>query len=233
MKVSIIVNSYKGTEAYLKECLDSIKAQVVKPHEVIVVVDGFAKPMMYPGVTTIIRDNNIGIAASRDEGVRLSTGNYLLFVDADDCLPENFLQEIMAQARWSKADIIYPNCLLWSRWGESKLENAYWYAPFRLTLKKMMKQNYVVVTSLIKRKVYEKVGGFNPDLILFEDYDFFFKALLMGFKFSRANCYLKYRQRTESRNRANGAHKERVYRKIKNDLIKEFKIKRKSYRISH
>lgn len=220
MKISVIVNSYKGTEQYLAECLDSIFAQTYHPDEIIVVVDGYEKPMIYPGTTTIIRDKNIGVALSRDEGFRLSTGDYILFVDADDCLAENFIEEMKSQIRWKKYDIVYPHCLLWSKWGNSKLENGYFVPPYKLTLKDMMKQNWVVVTSLMKREVYLKVGGFNPDLVLFEDYEFFLKAFVLGFKFSRANCFLKYRQRTLSRNRANEPHKERIYEKIRNEVLK-------------
>lgn len=226
MKVSVIINSYKGTEPYLPECIESVMAQTTPPYEVILVMDGYTRPMVYPGTTTVIRDNNIGVAQSRHEGVKISTGDWLLFVDADDVLAENYIEEMMAQVRWNKAEIIYPQCVLWSRWGEDKtLLNGYFTPPYDLRLADMAKQNYVVVTSLMKRKVYDKIGGFNPDLILFEDYEFFLKAFVRGFKFARANCFLKYRQRTQSRNRANSSEKSRIYEKIRDEVLKDIDVK--------
>jgi glycosyltransferase involved in cell wall biosynthesis len=224
MRISIIVNVYKGTEQYLEECLESIKSQTTKPYEIILVVDGYEKPMIYPGVTAIVRDENKGIAFSRNQGFQLSTGDYILFVDADDMLAENFLEEMMAQVLWHKPDVVYPSAILLARWDDSKLDNGYFVPPHTLKLSDMAKQNYVLVTSLIKREVYEKVGGFNPDLSIFEDYEFFLKAMLIGYKFVRANCCLRYRQRTLSRNRSNESSKERIYNQIRNSVLKDVNI---------
>lgn len=219
MKLSIIVTAHKGTEPYFDECIKSIMAQTTDAYEVIVVVDGYDKPMIYPGTTTLIRDANMGVAHSRNQAVKVATGDWLLFLDGDDVLTENFIDEMKAQARWKKADIFYPSTIIWSMWGDSKLKNGYFSPPQDLKLEHFEKQNYVVVTSLMKREVFDMVGGFDEDLILFEDYKFFFEAFLMGYKFSKSTAVLKYRQRTQSRNRANEIHKKRIYEQIKRDLI--------------
>lgn len=226
MKVSIIVNSYPGTEKYLEECLESIKAQTVKPFEVIVVLDGYTDPVVSPGATTIIRDKNMGIAYSREEGVRLMRGTHILFVDADDVLIENYLAEMIQMMNWKKADIVYPSCLLWCRWGtEAPKENAFWNAPLKIRMKEMLIENSVIVTSLMKKEVYTKIGGFEPDISIYEDWLFFMKALVLKYKFSRANTYLKYRQRTNSRNRSQDEHKERIMEDIR-ERIRAFSLQR-------
>jgi hypothetical protein len=79
----------------------------------------------------------------------------------------------------------------------------------------MLDRNEVVVTSMMDREVYEKIGGFNPKLQVFEDWDFFLMALSVGFTFKRANTYLKYRQRTNSRNHQDEKLKQKIYREIK------------------
>lgn len=216
MKISIIVTSHKGTEPYLQECLDSIMAQTEEPHEIILVIDGYTKPMLYDGTTTIIRDQNIGVALSRDEGVKLMTGTHILFVDGDDVLPENFLYEMRTMMQWKKVDIVYPSCVLWSKWGdEAPLPNSHFMPALRVTKKEMLKYNQIVVSSLMKKKVYTEVGGFDPDIHIFEDWDFFLKAMFKGFKVYRANTFLKYRQRTTSRNHMNEEHKQRITDKIR------------------
>jgi glycosyltransferase involved in cell wall biosynthesis len=220
IKISAIVTTYKGTEAYIEECLNSIGDQIIKPDELIVVVDGYDKPMIYPHTKTIIRDENKGVAVSRDEGVKLSNSEYILFVDGDDVLPENFIFDMKHTIAGTHADIVYPKAILWSKWGDQNTghENGVFCPPGKITKKMMLMQNYVLVTSCIKRKVYDDIGGFDPDLLLFEDYKFFLEALYKGYSFAYCDTYLKYRQRTQSRNRQHEKDKERIYRKIKKEV---------------
>jgi GT2 family glycosyltransferase len=60
---------------------------------------------------------------------------------------------------------------------------------------------WLVVTSLMKREVFETLGGFDSELPMYEDWDFWLRAIKAGYTFKKANTYLKYRQRTNSRNR--------------------------------
>lgn len=225
MKLSVIVTVHAGTEKYFEECLESIKAQVVKPHEIIVVVDGYIKPMIYPDTTTIIRNQNKGIAFSRDQGVKLSTGNYLLFIDADDVIPEDYIMRMASVIRWKKADIIYPSCLLWCKWGtEAPQENGFFDPPNMITLDNMLVRNNILISSVIKREVYDRIGGFDPDLIMFEDWYFFLEALVLKYKFHHAGTFLKYRQRQLSRNHVNEEHKARITQKIRDMILTKYPL---------
>lgn len=217
--ISIILTSHKGVEPYIKETYQSILAQTVKPLEIIHVVDGYEKPLTFPNTTTILRDKNLGVATSRDQGVRLSKGKYILFVDGDDVLPETFLEEMLKAIK--KGDVAYPDVLLWSFWGdESPLDNVYYEVPHKINLKQLLKQNKVVVTSLMKKEVYTSIGGFNTELKAFEDWEFFVIALHKGYKFCKANTYLKYRQRTQSRNHQSDEVKKQATEEIKSNLRK-------------
>jgi len=197
--VSVIITC-RNLEAYLDEAVDSVKGQTVQPYETILVYDACEHPKAYADITTVIRDRHLGVAKTRDEGVRLAKGEWLLFLDADDMLAENYVQECLKHT--DKADIIYPDVLLWCYWGkEAPKPNAWHPAPARITEKLMLHHNEVVVSSLMRRRVYDNMGGFDPVLPVFEDWDFFLKAIIAGFTFRRANTYLKYRQRSNSRNR--------------------------------
>lgn len=214
--VSIIVTCHPDVEPFVMECLESIKGQIVKPKEIILVIDGYKRPVTFPGATTILRDKSIGVAKSRTEGFKLSTGKYILFLDGDDVLPENFLSESL---KYEKHDIIFPHILTWSCWGEKPLENGWYSPPKKLLFKRMLEKNEVVVTSLMKREVFEKVGGFDPTLELFEDWDFMLKAYTQGFTFIRSEAYLKYRQRTNSRNRKEGEVRAQTCQKIRDRYL--------------
>ena len=198
--VSVIITCY-NLERYLQDAIESVRGQTVQPLELVVVHDGCDKPTMYEGTHTIFREENRGVAESRDEGVRIAKGDWLLFLDADDALAENYIEECLKHTK--RADIIYPNVLLWSWWGKKAPKPNAWHpAGKKLDLETMLRHNqWLVVSSLMKRSVYEDLGGFDPNLPVFEDWQFWIEAIIAGYTFTRANTYLKYRQRTSSRNR--------------------------------
>lgn len=216
--VSVIITCY-NLDKYLKECIESVRAQTMSPSEVIIVHDGCTHvPLNYQGATNVYRGLHKGVARTRHEGALLATSETLLFLDADDCLEEYFIESMVKTKAKSKADIIYPNVLLWSSWHpEVKLKNAWYESANKITWKNMMDYNQVVVTSLIPTKMYFELGGFGNFPIL-EDYDFWLKALKAGFTFAKSpSAVLKYRQREEGRNRKN--------HELKNQFMFEIKEK--------
>lgn len=212
--VSVIITC-RNLEAYLDEAVDSVKGQTVQPSDIVLVHDACEHPKAYADITTVIRDRHLGVAATRDEGVRLAKGEWLLFLDADDVLAENYLQECLKHT--DKADIIYPHILLWCYWGKEAPKPNVWHrAGSKVNPKEMLRSNqWLVISSLIRRSVYEEIGGFDPVLPLFEDWQFFLEAMVHGARFARANTYLKYRQRTNSRNRQSEDIRQEVIKQIR------------------
>lgn len=197
--VSVIITC-RNLERYLGEAVESVRAQTMQPMELIIVHDFCDHPTSYAHATTVIRDYHKGVARSRLEGFKLSICPYILFLDADDALTENFLEECMKLK--DKADILYPDTLLWSHWGKEPKDNAWHRAGNKVTFKCMIRSNrWLVVSSLMKREVFESLGGFDSELPMYEDWDFWLRAIKAGYTFKKANTYLKYRQRTNSRNR--------------------------------
>jgi glycosyltransferase involved in cell wall biosynthesis len=87
-KVSVIVPVYNG-DKYLREALDSVLNQSVRPFEVLVIDDGSTDTTaeiarQYGERIHYIRRNNGGAAAARNDGVKSAVGNYIAFLDADD-----------------------------------------------------------------------------------------------------------------------------------------------------
>lgn len=84
--VSIVIPAYNA-EAYLNDCLSSVMGQA---DEIIVVDDGStdSTPAIASGFdgVRLISTPNRGLASARNEGIRASSGQWLVFVDADDCL---------------------------------------------------------------------------------------------------------------------------------------------------
>lgn len=206
--LSIIVTNYNKSKKELKECFDSIKEQTIDPREIILVDDCSDKPQAHSFATSILLPKNVGVAKARDIGVKMSVGRLLLFVDADDKLSPDFIEQCGMGI--AKADIVYPSLLLFGEIEKNKLVNS----PKKITPDYIIgKKCALPVTSMMHRFVYEELNGFK-DLPIFEDWDFWIRAIASGFKFKRANTLLYYRQNKTSRNTVSIEYKREIHKKM-------------------
>ncbi|RZK36675.1 MAG: glycosyltransferase [Hymenobacter sp.] len=116
MKVSVIVPVFK-VEAHIEACLQSIIDQTYQDIELIVVDDkspdnsiSLAKEVFAKNKYTNFRllENafNSGVSASRNNGLAVATGEYVLFVDSDDTIVPTMLAEMTAVATEYEVDIV-------------------------------------------------------------------------------------------------------------------------------
>lgn len=111
--ISIIVPVY-NVEEYLDECLDSIQCQTYKDIEVILVNDGStdgSKEICEKYCERDIRfrlmnQTNQGQSVARNRGMRKSTGEFITFVDSDDVIKEDMLEQLMKQMTSENIDIV-------------------------------------------------------------------------------------------------------------------------------
>ena len=98
--LSIIIPTY-NCEAYLSECLDSVLSQLPKDCELIVVDDGSedgtkkllaSREGIQPNLH-ILYNRHCGASGARNAGLNAAKGEYVAFVDCDDCLKEGFLEQ--------------------------------------------------------------------------------------------------------------------------------------------
>lgn len=100
MKFSIIIPIY-NVEKYLKKCLDSIVNQTYNNFEVIIVIDKcddnsekIADKYIKKYGWTKIYEEHTGLAKARNIGIQKATGDYIVLLDSDDYLENNFLETI-------------------------------------------------------------------------------------------------------------------------------------------
>ncbi len=102
MEYSVIIPIY-NTEAYLKECLNSVAHQSFKDYEIILVDDGskdnsgiicdlFATE--YEGLCTVIHKENGGLSSARNAGLDVAKGKWIVFVDSDDMISDKFFEKL-------------------------------------------------------------------------------------------------------------------------------------------
>lgn len=111
MKYSIVVPVYNA-EKTLKQCIDSILLKMPADAELILVNDGStdSSPQIceqYAEVDGRVRyysQENRGVSAARNRGIELSSGKYVLFVDSDDRVTDNYFEVIEETTARKKAD---------------------------------------------------------------------------------------------------------------------------------
>lgn len=110
--ITVIIPVYKA-ESYLDFCIQSILNQTFRDYELILIDDGSPDRC---GVMCdawaakddrihVIHQRNSGVSAARNAGIRASCGMYVMFVDSDDFIEPDMLEDLSAIARNTNADI--------------------------------------------------------------------------------------------------------------------------------
>jgi len=112
-KVSIGVPVY-NVEKYLKRCLDSLCNQTYKDIEIVIIDDGStdSSPKICDEYAEkdkrirVIHQSNAGLSQARNVGIDNSVGDYLMFVDSDDYVANNFVEEMVKAIEEHNVDMV-------------------------------------------------------------------------------------------------------------------------------
>ncbi|MBP3655290.1 MAG: glycosyltransferase family 2 protein [Clostridia bacterium] len=115
-KVSVIVPVYQ-VEAYLPRCIDSILAQSFQDYELILVNDGTKDgcPAIMDayaardGRIRQVHKENGGLSSARNAGLDIACGEYIAFVDSDDYIAPDLLEDAVAAAEQTGAEQVLWN----------------------------------------------------------------------------------------------------------------------------
>ena len=119
IKVSILVPAY-NVEAYIEECLQSLISQTLREIEVIVVDDGSTDQTAVIAERYAITDSRIrvirlpehqGVSQARNVCLEESQGEYLAFVDSDDYISSDAMEQFYTKAVRCQADIVLGSIL--------------------------------------------------------------------------------------------------------------------------
>lgn len=116
MDVSVIVPVY-NVEKYLARCLDSLLAQATSASYEILCIndcspDGSLRILedyqqRFPDrIRLLENEKNVGLGATRDHGVREATGDYLMFIDSDDYVKDDYIEHYMNAMESGPCDIV-------------------------------------------------------------------------------------------------------------------------------
>jgi len=199
--ISVIITCY-NLGRYLPECIESVLNQTYKNFEIILIDDGSTdmETILYldqlkADYIDIHRQTNRGVSVARNYGASFAKGDFLLFLDGDDKIgPEYFSLAISACENDLSLNYIYCDM--------QEFENGTNYRSLaQLKIETTLLHAGTHVSAIIKRELWERSGGFNPDFLHgWEDWDFLIRLLQIGLRaYKIPKGLLLYRIRNESR----------------------------------
>lgn len=118
MLVTVIIPVYNSLQ-YVSRCLESVASQTYKDLEVIVIddasTDGSCEMVKdicnkYDNFISVLHDKNIGLMAGWMEGLRLSNGEFVCFIDGDDYVETTYVEEMANKVIEYDVDMAMCNC---------------------------------------------------------------------------------------------------------------------------
>lgn len=112
-KISVVVIIY-NVEAYLAECVSSIRNQTYENLEIILVDDGSMDKsgeicdafLQEDKRIKVIHKDNGGLVSARQAGMEVVTGEYVAFVDGDDWIDQDMYERLYLEAKLYDAEIV-------------------------------------------------------------------------------------------------------------------------------
>jgi glycosyltransferase involved in cell wall biosynthesis len=207
--VSVIIPCYNQAH-FLPDSVKSVLSQTYRRTEIVVVDDG-SKDSVAEVITRLpdvilLRQENRGLAEARNAGFRASTGEYVLFLDADDRLMPNAVEShLSCFAKNPKAGFVVGDI------DHISVDGSYSGSPRWPLLdanqyEELLKVNHVAntIAVMFRRAVIARVGGFKQSCSPAEDYELLLHASRLFPSAHHRTVVAYYRRHSETLSR-NGA----------------------------
>jgi glycosyltransferase involved in cell wall biosynthesis len=212
-KVSVVIPTYNH-EQFIGQALESVFSQTFRDFELIVVNDGspddteeVLRPHIESGKIQYIRQENQGVAAARNRGAAEARGEYLAFLDDDDCWPPDKLE-------WQVAAMEAANMVMVGGMNDSERLPAPLEVLARAEHQTLKTADFFERNpfgspgqTMIRRSAFESVGGFDTEVWGVDDHDLWIRLSCLGeirkywrlalfYRFHDANASLDYARMT-------------------------------------
>lgn len=192
--VSVIIPCF-GHSNFLEECVDSCLNQSILPEKILILLMDEESQMMKEIIEN--KSNRIEciisgqkkLSEARNYLVGFLETEYFIPLDADDKLPENFIEEITK----IDSDVVYVGAKYFGDsdgcWPDPISEEINWQ------LLTTFRRNSLVCTALIKKDAFIQSGQYSENLWAYEDMDLWIKMYSKNYQFEKCfNTYLYYRK---------------------------------------
>lgn len=187
-RVSVIIATYNRADL-LPEAMHSVLEQTMPDLELIVVDDGstdntaaVVAPFLADGRVRYLPQANQGPSGARNDGVRAAQGAYLAFLDSDDrYTPEALAAHLAMFAQQPDLGFTVAGYAYVNGAGQTLGQRTPWLEGGGLDLAGWLFNCYGMPGAvLVRREWFERVGCFNTDLIMAEDWSLFLQLAAQG-----------------------------------------------------
>lgn len=198
--VSVMIPYYNCKE-YIVETVQSILSQSHQNFEIIIVDDG-SDPEHADYLREFLADkpairyavqNNQGVAAARNHAARLAGGKYFLFLDSDDLILPDYIENCVAVLENNPdCKLVYPLAEYFDA------QEGLWNLPDYDGLGSLLKGNRIPVISMHRAEDFVSLGWFDENLTTHEDWDLWIRLLSNGGTVIRIpEVLFRYRKRRD------------------------------------
>lgn len=162
MKVSIIIPCYNQGQ-YIEDAIQSVLGSTYKNVEIIIINDGSTEQLDILNTFSdpkikIIHQNNQGVCAARNNGIKEATGEYILPLDADDKIYPTYIEKAIKTFKDNpKIGIVYCRAEYFG------LVNGEWELP-EYKFPNCLWENGIFNSAIYRKADWEKVGGYKTQL---------------------------------------------------------------------
>jgi len=180
--ISVVIPVY-NREGFIARALDSVLAQTLRPLEVIVVDDGSCDntPKIlesYHDKIHVITQENAGVSAARNSGIKAAKGTWICLLDSDDVWHHDKLKLQRAYHDKHPTIMISHTAEKWIRNDKEIKQKAHHDKPEGWCFEENLPFCKIAPsTIMIAQEVFEKVGYFDEGLEVCEDYDLWLRVL--------------------------------------------------------
>ncbi len=230
--VSVIMPVYNCAE-YIGQSIESVLIQNYPKFELIIVDDGSMDNtrevvLRYDDerITYIYQQNN-GPSSARNRAIRQAKGQYIMPLDADDMMtPDCIILHLQEFKKYPEADLIYCDVLLIDGNGNPiRVMNKPEYHDRRHLIRDLFRQGHPIVPFRlgIRRSVFDRIGFYDEQLAMPEDYDMVRRFVKAGLKehHLRQTLHLR-RMQPESLSRSMNINKARDHFEVVSRIVETF-----------
>lgn len=181
-KISVVIPTY-NREYCIRRSIESVLKQTYPVYEVVIVDDGstdntleVVKEIADNRINYYKTDGNKGAGAARNFGVKMAQGEYIVFHDSDDiCFENRVEQEMQCLEKGDNLGLVYGAHLVQTSETEGYIEPDYNQSEGiegELFSFLLMRNTIDAPTILMKKEIFEAVGGFDENMSSLEDWDF-------------------------------------------------------------
>ncbi|MBR3230229.1 MAG: glycosyltransferase [Bacilli bacterium] len=180
--ISFIIPVYNIEREYLSDCLESILNQSYQNFEICLADDHSTNSdtiktlkeyeMKDSRIKVVYRKENGHISKATNSALEIASGDYIALMDDDDILSSDALYKVALAINENDADFIYSD--------EDKLDMSgnlcepHFKSDF--AEHSLYGGNYICHFTIVKKELFDKIGGFREEYVGAQDFDLFLRA---------------------------------------------------------